>query len=67
MADIVSALERQTYVAPTRLTLAEFVRDQWLPMPEWPPVTIARFPDKSIPPNTSAAVLCAPNPDPILC
>ena len=32
MADIVSALERQTYVAPQRLTLAEFVRDQWLPI-----------------------------------
>src|SRR4051794_39811963 len=32
IADNVGALERQTYVAPTRLTLAEFVRDQWLPM-----------------------------------
>jgi integrase len=32
MAEIVIALDRHTYVAPQRLTLTHFVRDQWLPM-----------------------------------
>jgi integrase len=32
MADIVRALERQTYVAPRRLTFGEFVRGEWLQM-----------------------------------
>lgn len=31
LSDIVQALEKQTYVSPQRVTLAEFVRTDWLP------------------------------------
>lgn len=31
MAEIVHSLEKQTYVAPKRLTVAQFVREEWLP------------------------------------
>lgn len=32
LSDIVRSLERQTYVSPQRVTLAEFVRNDWVPM-----------------------------------
>lgn len=37
------------------------------PRPEWPPVTIASFPERSMPRRTSSVVDRAPNPDPSLC
>jgi hypothetical protein len=37
------------------------------PGPEYPPVTTASRPVRSIPRSTSAAVLVAPNPEPIAC
>lgn len=32
LAGIVGSLEKQTYVAPTQVTVASFARDEWLPM-----------------------------------
>ena len=52
-----------TTFAP-RFTSARVVS---IPTPESPPVTIVSFPLRSIPSDTSAAVLCAPKPDPIFC
>ena len=37
------------------------------PRPEYPPVTIASLPVRSVPASTSSAVLSCPNPEPILC
>lgn len=31
LSEIVHSLEKQTYVAPKRLTVAEFVREEWMP------------------------------------
>gem|GEM_PF-6432900 len=35
------------------------------PRPEWPPVTMARLPERSRPARTSSAVVWAPNPEPM--
>ena len=32
LSDIVRSLEKQTYISPQRVTLAEFVRNDWVPM-----------------------------------
>jgi integrase len=32
LSEVVQSLEKQTYVTPQRLSLAEFARDKWLPM-----------------------------------
>lgn len=34
LSDIVQSLEKQTYISPQRLTLAEFVRGEWVPTME---------------------------------
>src|SRR4051812_26629663 len=52
-----------TTVAPDRARLSDVSR----PRPEYPPVTMATRPVRSMPSRTSSAVLRAPNPEPIGC
>lgn len=34
LTEVIQSLEKQTYISPQRLTLADFVRNEWLPMME---------------------------------